>query len=85
MLDPAKLRAVPGAELFRLVDRAAASRARLLELEGAAERADLRSLLLLLTDAVLEIERELRRRDEQTQLAAAFLDELDPAQVHDAA
>lgn len=84
MLDPAKLRAMRERDLRQLAARTAGAHALLLEVREDSALEDVVPLLRFLGGAALVMQRELRRREEETQLRAAFLDELDPAQVDDA-
>lgn len=84
LLNVAKLSALPREELWSLMLRTAAVQARLLDVPEAELGPEIRELLRFLASAVLQMEAELRQRDDETQLCWQ-LEELDPAQVVEAA
>jgi len=84
LLNVAKLSALPRDELWSLMLRTAAVQSRLLDVPETDLGPEVRELVRFLASAVLQMEAELRRRDEETQ-RSWHLEELDPDQVIEAA
>jgi len=78
-----KLRSLSREALWSLMLRTAAVQARLLDVPEPDLGAEVRNLIRFLANAVLQMEAELRRRDAETE--PAWIEELDPAQVVEAA
>jgi hypothetical protein len=82
MLNPEKLRALPEAQIQGLVLRTAAVQSRLFQAAEADPHPEDRELLGFLADALLQFERELRRRDFEARLRPS-VEELDPVLVYE--
>ncbi|MBI5068176.1 MAG: hypothetical protein HZB56_08035 [Deltaproteobacteria bacterium] len=82
-LSPEKLCSLSREALQGLLLRTASVQARLAELPEAEQGREVRALARFLARSVLQMEAELRRRDEETE--SWSLEELDPEQVVEAA
>ena len=81
-LSPEKLCSLSRESLQALLARTASVQARLSELPEGEQGREVRALARFLARAVLQMEAELRRRDEETE--SWSLEELDPDQVVEA-
>jgi len=82
-LSVEKLRSLSREALWSLMLRTAAVQARLLDVPEPDLGPEVRGLVRFLANAVLQMEAELRQRDTETE--PAWVEELDPAQVVEAA
>ncbi len=82
-LSAEKLRSLSREALWGLMLRTAAVQARLLDVPEPDLGPEVRELVRFLASAVLQMEVELRRREAETE--PAWIEELDPAQVVEAA
>jgi len=83
-LSPEKLQSLSRQALWALMLRTAAVQARLLDVPEPDLRPEVRELVRFLASAVLQMDQELRRREDETERGWQ-LEELDPAQVVEAA
>jgi len=82
-LSGEKLQSLSREALWSLMLRSAAVQARLLDVPEPDLGTEVRELIRFLASAVLQMEAELRRREAQTE--PAWIEELDAAQVTEAA